>query len=183
MHGVIFNEMRTYALARLGPRGWETLLAEAKLASRMYVAFNAYPDEEAVALVMAASRLTGNPPRAVLEDFGQFIAPSLAQTYKVFFKPGWSVMDVIEHVERIHDRVRNDPKATPPKLVCTREAPDRVRVSYSSARKLCGVGVGFIRGLAKMSGERVSIAETQCMHAGASSCELSVQLVGKAVAA
>ncbi|MCP3143435.1 heme NO-binding domain-containing protein [Pyxidicoccus xibeiensis] len=175
MHGIIFNELNRYTLARMGEQGWEKLLREARLPKRIYLAFKSYPDEEAVALVTAASKLTGQPARAILEDFGEYIAPNLLRGYKAVIQPEWSVLDLVEHVERIHDRVRNDPLATPPHLVCRRVAPDLVQVSYMSKRQLCAVGIGFIRGIGRAMEQPVEVLESQCMTKGAPSCEFQVR--------
>jgi predicted hydrocarbon binding protein len=177
MHGIIFNELRRYAVARLGEQGWDTLLQQAGLPKSIYLAVKSYPDEQAVALVGAASRMTGKPARTILEDFGEFIAPNLLRGYKVLVQPHWTVLDVVEHAERIHERVRNDPLATPPYLVCRRLDPQTVQVSYVSTRKLCGVGIGVIRGLAREMGQTVRVRESQCMLQGAKSCEFEVRLV------
>lgn len=175
MHGIIFNELNRYALARMGEQGWDKLLQQAQLSKRIYLAFKSYPDEEAVALVTAASKLTGQPARAILEDFGEFIAPNLLRGYKAVIQPEWTVLDLVEHVERIHDRVRNDPLATPPHLVCRRVDPSTVQVSYVSKRQLCGVGIGFIRGIGSAMGQPVEVVESQCMTNGAPSCEFQVR--------
>ncbi|HZI14468.1 MAG TPA: heme NO-binding domain-containing protein [Myxococcus sp.] len=178
MHGIIFNELQRYARARLGDQGWETLLKEAGLSKRLYLAVKSYPDEEAVAMVMAATRLTGLTARAILEDFGEFIAPNLMRSYKAVIQPSWTVLDLVEHVERIHDRVRNDPQATPPHLVCKRVDANTVHVSYKSKRQLCGVGIGFIRGIGNELKQPVQVTETQCMMKGAPSCEFQVRRAG-----
>ncbi|MDY7226135.1 heme NO-binding domain-containing protein [Hyalangium rubrum] len=178
MHGIIFSQLRNYAQARLGERGWESLLREAKLPARVYLAFQSYPDTDAVALCGAASRLLGCSIRDVLEDVGEFMVPGLMKIYGAFIQPGWSVLEVIEHAERIHEKVRRDPHATPPRLECHRVEPHTVRVVYSSPRKLCGLGIGFVRGLASTLNQRVEVQERQCVHEGASHCEFIVKRMG-----
>jgi hypothetical protein len=178
MHGIIFNQLRGYAQARLGEHGWEKLLAQAGLPARVYLAFQSYPDEEAVALVTAASQSTGTPVRALLEDFGEFIGPPLMRIYKAFIKPEWTIIDVVEHAESIHERVRRDPHATPPLLLTHRVDKRTIRVVYTSPRKLCGVGIGFVRGLGQEMGQRVEVRESQCMHSGAPHCEFVVKQLG-----
>ena len=177
MHGIIFNQLRTYAQQKLGERGWETLLREAGLPLRVYLAFQSYPDAEAEALVSAASKLTSTPVRALLEDFGEFIAPPLMKIYRASIHPGWTILDIVINVERIHDRVRRDPHATPPRLECKRINASTVHVTYSSPRKLCGVGIGFVRGLARELGQRAEVHEHQCMYKGAQHCEFLVKQV------
>ena len=177
MHGIIFNQLRGYAQTRLGEQGWETLLREAGLPSRIYLAFQGYPDEEAVALIMAASRMTGHSVRFLLEDFGEFIVPGLMKIYRAFIQPGWDILDVIENAERIHEKVRRDPNARPPRLECERVDSSTVRVVYASPRKLCGLSIGFVRGLALTLGQRADVKERQCMHEGAPYCEFIVKRV------
>ncbi len=175
MHGIIFNQLRNYAQARLGERGWETLLREAKLPARVYLAFQSYPDEEAVAIVGAAEKVSGTPARLLLEDFGEFIVPSLMHIYKGFLQSSWSILDVIENAERIHERVRRDPHARPPVLECFRVDANTVRVVYASPRKLCGVGIGFVRGLSNELKQKVEVYEKQCVYKGAPHCEFIVK--------
>jgi predicted hydrocarbon binding protein len=174
MHGVIFHELRNQAQALLGPRGWESVLETAGLPRRIYLAFRDYPDTEVSALVDAVSKLTGQPRHRVLEELGKRLGPSLLRTYGVLVEPRWTVLDMVEHVERLHEQVRRDGPRRPPGLVCQRVRGDLVQVTYSSPRKLCGLGIGTIRGLAEHLGQRVVVKERRCMHQGAPSCELEV---------
>jgi predicted hydrocarbon binding protein len=178
MHGIIFNQLRSYAQARLGEHGWERVLREAGLPSRMYLAFQSYPDEEAVALVSAASRLAGHSVRFLLEDFGEFLVPGLLKIYQPLIQPEWTILDIVEHAERIHERVRRDPHAKPPRLECERLDMSTIRVVYASPRKLCGVGIGFVRGLAGAIRQPVDVMEQQCMHEGAPHCVFIVKRRG-----
>jgi predicted hydrocarbon binding protein len=177
MHGVIFHEMKSYAQTRLGARGWESLLEKAGLGPRIYLAFRDYPDAEVTALVDAVSRMTGQPPRQVLEEFGELIGPSLLRKYAVLIEPQWTVLDVVEKVERIHEQVAKDTNSRPPRIFCHRPARDRVQVTYASPHKLCGLGIGVIRGMARHLGQSVAVQERRCMLQGATRCELEVSLL------
>jgi hypothetical protein len=177
MHGIIFNQLRSYAQARLGEQGWESLLRDAGLPTRMYLAFQSYPDEEAVALVSAASRLSGHSVRFLLEDFGEFLVPGLLKVYRPFIQPEWTILDIVAHAERIHERVRRDPHAKPPTLECKRLDASTTRVIYASPRKLCGIGIGFVRGLASAMRQPVDVQEQQCMHEGAPHCVFIVKRI------
>lgn len=175
MQGVVFHELRSLAQARLGPRGWESLLEQAGLPRRVYLAFKDYPDTEVVALVDTAARMTSQPRLRVLEELGERLGPSLLRTYGVLVQPNWTVLDMVEHVERLHEQVRRDAPLHPPGVVCLRVRRDVVEVSYSSPRKLCGLGIGAIRGLARYLGQTVVVLERRCMHQGAPTCELEVR--------
>lgn len=176
MHGILFHELRGYAQFRLGAQGWESLLTQAGLPPRIYLAFQQYPDAEVKSLVEAAARLTGQPLRETLEDFGEYTAPSLLKKYRVLVEPHWTVLDVLEHSERILAGVRRGEAGQVPRLDIQRRQ-DVVEVSYSSPRKLCGMGIGFVRGLAKQLGQRVVVHERQCMLQSAPRCEVQVRLL------
>ncbi len=177
MHGVIFHEIKSYAQSRLGVRGWESLLEKAGLGPRIYLAFRDYPDTEVTALVDAAASMTGRPPRTVLEEFGELIGPSLLRKYAVLVEPHWTVLDVVERVESIHEQVRKDTRTRAPRILCHRPQRDRVHVSYASPHKLCGLGIGVIRGMARHMGQSVSVQERRCMLEGATRCEIEVSLL------
>lgn len=179
MHGVIFNELRKYATAKVGPRAFETLVKEAGLGSKTYLATQAYPDEEVVAIVGAASRSTGLAVPAILEDFGQFIAPDLLTMFKSLLRPDWRTLDVVENTEEtIHKVVRlRFPDSAPPYLKAARVAGDRVVVTYTSPRKLCFIAKGIVRGIAEHFEEAIAIHETRCMHRGAAECVIEVSQV------
>jgi hypothetical protein len=178
LHGLIFSELRKYATARLGERAWEPLLAKAGLAGKLYVRVSTYPDTDVTAIVSAAAATTGRPVQAVLEDFGEFMAPDLLAAYGELLKAEWKTLDVIENTEAtMHRFVRvNNPGATPPQLVSKRASEREVIVVYSSPRKLCAIAKGIIRGIAKERGESVTITEPACMLKGEHACRLHVRL-------
>jgi predicted hydrocarbon binding protein len=72
-------------------------------------------------------------------------------------------------------RLRN-PGARPPELQVERTAKDALRISYRSARRMCGIARGIVLGLAGHFGERVRIEEPSCMLRGADRCEIDVAL-------
>lgn len=179
MHGVIFSELRKYVEQRHGgEETWKSLLRDAGLGRRMYLAVGEYPDSEAVALVSTASAATGVPVRLLLEDFGAFIAPDLLAMYRSLVRPEWRTLDFLEKTEEtIHRVVRlKDPSARPPEIRCERTAADEVVVRYASARRMCGVAVGIMRGVAAHYGEDVEIDERRCMHRGDPECEITVRV-------
>ena len=178
MHGIIFAELKKYVDARLGPDAWRALVQQAQVSTRMYLPLRSYPDEDAVKLVSTASAITGLPAADLLEDFGLFIAPDLIGLYRALVKPEWRTLDFLENTEStIHRVVRiQNPEAAPPEIRCTRTAPDRVTILYSSARRMCPVARGIVKGVATHYGEGVQITEPRCMLRGDAECEIHVQL-------
>jgi hypothetical protein len=177
MHGTIFTELEKFVGARLGDGAWVKLKTAAGIEpGKAYDVFGVYPDEELSALVTTASSITGLPATALLEDFGEFVAPDLLEMYWGAIDPQWRTLDVIEHTETtIHTVVRLDHRgATPPYLHATRTGPDEVTVVYTSARRLCAVARGISRGIARHYGETIEIEDVRCMHRGDADCVMVV---------
>lgn len=175
MHGIIFGELKKLIDTSLGGDSWRELLKEAGLGSKVYMPVTEYPDQEAVAIVGAIAARTGKEPRVIFEEFGEFIAPDLLALYRHMVKPDWRTLELLENTEEtIHRVVRlRNPGARPPELRTDREG-EEVLITYSSARRMCGVAVGIIRGLARHYGETIDIKELSCMHHGASACRILV---------
>jgi hypothetical protein len=75
-----------------------------------------YPDAEIVAIVGAASSITGLSVSAVLEDFGEFIAPALIKMFGHLLWAEWKTIDVIENTEgTVHSVVRVKPENLVPR--------------------------------------------------------------------
>lgn len=177
MHGTIFAELQKYTVSKLGDGAWASLKREAGVTRETYDPFETYPDSEVGDLVSAASRITGLPAEALLEDFGAFIAPDLLEMYWGAVRPEWRTLDLLEHTETaIHEVVRIGQKgATPPVLNARRTSPDEVVIVYTSPRRLCAVAKGIVRGVAAHYAEAVTIAEPSCMLRGDAACTLHVR--------
>ncbi|HEV8486504.1 MAG TPA: heme NO-binding domain-containing protein [Blastocatellia bacterium] len=178
MHGIIFAELKKYVITKLGDQAWDNLLNESGIGTKIYLAFQTYPDQEAVALISTASKVTGESIPAILEDFGEFITPDLMAMYNHLIKPEWRTLDLIEHTEEtIHHLVRiRQAGAQPPALHCSRADTDEVVITYSSPRKMCALAVGIAKGVAKHYNERITVKHTTCMLEGSSSCNISIKL-------
>jgi predicted hydrocarbon binding protein len=178
MHGSICLELQKYVQSKHGSATWSALLEKAGLAGVEFELMKEYPDEAAFALVGAASEATGAAPTVILEDFGAFIAPDLLEMFWGTIKPEWKTLDVVEHTEEtIHKVVRlKNPGAKPPNLRVTRHAADRLEIDYRSARKLCAVARGIVRGLAAHYKESVRLHEPECMQRGDARCLIEVRL-------
>jgi len=177
---MVFNELKRFVVEKLGPEAWNTLLVQAGLEGRTYLPRATYPDTEAVALVTAASKVTGRPAGDILEDFGLFISGDLLAMYSAHLDPSWDALDVIEHTEEtVHRVVRmKTPGAAPPGLRSQRPSKDEVIVFYDSGRHMCGLAKGIVRGIAAHYKEEVQVREPTCMLSGAPRCEIHVSRVG-----
>ena len=174
MHGIIFAELQNYAETKHGKGTWNQLLDKAGLENIVYLSIKEYPDTELVALLTAASLMTGLPTAAVLEDFGEFIAPALIKMFGHLLRPEWKTIDVIDNTEgTVHTVVRvKNPGAKPPQLRTVRHGPDEVVLVYTSPRQMCALAIGIGKGLAKHFKEKIVSTQTMCMHKGAPKCEI-----------
>jgi heme-NO-binding protein len=186
VHGIIFGEMKRLAESRLGKDSWRPLLDQAGLGSHLYMPVGEYPDEEAGAIVQAIAHETGKEIKEVHEELGEFLVPRLISLYHFLIKPEWKLLDLLEHTEQtIHRVVRTrSPGAKPPELKTQRRG-DEVLITYASQRRMCGVAIGIVRGLARYFHEAIQIQELSCMSSGSAACRISVRtttpLPGKTV--
>ncbi len=180
MHGIIFAELKKFAIEGFGPDIWDALLKEAGLQGKFYLATSAYPDEDAVALVMAASRLSGKAVPELLEAFGEFIVPDLVKTYGAMIRPDWKTLDLLEHTEEAIHKVirRKDPNAAPPALKVVRKGDTEAEVTYSSPRGLFPIAQGIVKGVAKHYGETVSMDVVQEGQKAGDTWVMAVKLAG-----
>jgi len=176
MHGLIFTELRKYVETKFDHATWEKLLEKAGQKHQLYLASTVYPDSDILALVTAACQLTGLSPNAVLEDFGEFIAPDLVDQYKFLINPSWRLLDFLVNTEdTIHKIVRFHKGVSPPRLGTTRVADNQVVITYNSARKMCPLLKGIVKGAAAYYKERVTLLESRCMLQGDAECVVTVQ--------
>lgn len=176
MHGILFSEFKKYFVERAGGAQWGPALQEAGLGNKVYLPNQIYADQELVSLVVAASKRTGRSPAALLEDFGEYIAPHLLALYRAQINPEWKSLDVVEKTEQlVHTAVRlRMPGADPPHLRCTRTSPSQVVMEYDSPRRLCPVAKGITRGVGRHLKENLRLTETTCMLEGGSQCRIVI---------
>ncbi len=179
MHGLIFLQLQRFVRHVAGPAAWKGLLQEAGLAGQSYSPVRDYSDDDVLAIVGAASRALNQPAAAIVEAFGEFIAPELIKLYRKIIPAEWKTLDLIENTESvIHTAVRaGNPGATPPPLQCIRTGEDELQILYSSPRQLCVLAKGIVKGLAGHYGEAVTITDTSCMLKGDPLCTIEVKRV------
>lgn len=178
MHGIVLKGLKDFVVDRHGHEGWQRIQAEAGLKGKIYVPVTDYPDEEVMMLLKAASSTTGSELPDLLEAAGQFLLPPLLETYGVHVNEDWTALQLIANVEEyIHTslRAKEISSYTPPELQTGWIDDDRVRIVYTSDRKLCPFARGLIIGIGQYFDDPLSIEETSCMHNGADHCEFVVR--------
>jgi heme-NO-binding protein len=177
MHGLIFLELKKFAEARLGEAAWPDVLRRAGLAGSEYLLVQEHPDAEATALIAETAARSGLDQDALLQQLGEFMAPDLLRMYGSLLRREWTTLDVVEHVDATVHRVMRarNPAAAGIGLRAERRGPHELALRYTSARKMCGLAKGIVRGLAAHFHQHVRIEELGCMREGAPECHLRIE--------
>ena len=183
MHGLIFFFLQKFigtspsggAVRQPDDRAGQT--SQSPKTTERYLPSSVYPDEAAVAMLGSIADATGESLPVVVERFGEFLAPHLLKVAGAAVDPAWTLLDLIEQTEGIiHALVRTkNPGAKPPVLETIRHDPHELHLIYASARRLCRLAQGLIRGMARHYGETVEIEETSCMLRGDPFCTFVVR--------
>lgn len=176
MHGVIHSELKRYIEVNHESGGWGEIVEEAGLSDKLYTTVGTYPDDEIHAIVGAASALTGAPKEDILEDFGEFLAPTLMSMYKSLIKPEWGTMEMLMNAEDTMHRVvrMKKPGADPPRLNFEKKDSNTLKLVYDSPRRMSAVAKGIIRGVADHYDDEVRIQERKAPEGGS---EMQIRVV------
>lgn len=158
MKGIIFNVTEKAVTELLGEDAWDDLLEEAELDGD-YTALGTYPDDDLLALVVAAAAKTGHNPADVQRLVGRKALPHLVASIEDFLDPNMDVFEFLASVHSIiHVEVKKlDPDAHPPDVIPERLSDDELRLTYRSDRGLSPLAEGLILGAGDHYGEPVSI--------------------------
>jgi hypothetical protein len=150
MHGSIITMLKRYVQTQYNHSAWVKLVEMSGLEHIEFDHKTVYPDEHVYALVGHAAEMTGIPAGELHEKFGEYLVPDLMYMYQKLVDPEWKTLDMIENTEKtMHKRVREEhAKNAPPVLEVNRLGPNELMVEYVSPRRMGGLAVGIIRGLA-----------------------------------
>lgn len=173
MKGIIFNLAEEVVVARHGEDAWDAVLEGAGV-SGSYTTLGSYPDGDLTAIVASAARLLGTDERSVLRDVAEGAMPLLAERYPRFFTPHTDVLSfVLTLNDIIHPEVRKlYPGADVPTFAYEVHGEDAVTLTYDSARRLCALAEGFVKGAAAHYGQRAVVQHHSCMLSGDPTCRL-----------
>lgn len=172
--------MKDFVVEEYDASTWRAIQEEAGVGGKLYVPVSEYDDEEALALVAAASELSGVDQGDLLREFGKYIVGPLVETYGVHVEGEWTGLDLLANVETyIHEalRAKRLSEFTPPKLKASRVDENVAVVRYGSDRQLCALAEGIIEGVGDHYGERYEIRHDTCQLDGDPHCDLVVKRV------
>ena len=150
MHGSILTLLKRYVQTQYDHSTWVKLVEVAGLDNVVYDHKSVYPDEHTNVLVGHAAEMTGLSAGELHEKFGEYLVPDRMYMYQKLLKPEWKTLDMLEHTElTMHKRVRQEhAQNSPPVLEVTRVGPNELVTDYVSARRMSGLAVGIVRGVA-----------------------------------
>lgn len=151
MHGTIFTLLKRYVQTQYDHSTWVRLMEASGLTATSFDHKNVYPDEHMYRLVGEAATMTGIPANELHEKFGEYLVPDLMYMYQRLLQPEWTTLDMLEHTEHtMHRQVRSEHvDNAPPVLNVTRVSPTELFIDYVSKRRMGGLAVGIVRGVAK----------------------------------
>ena len=150
MHGSIFVFLKRFVESTYDFSTWIKLLEDAGVERSTYTMHEMYPTQELTAIVDAASEITEIPVPALHEKFGIFLVPDLLLIYQKYIDPNWRTFDMLLNTENVmHGAVRKeDNRASPPILNVSKVNQNLLVIDYFSKRKMAGVAIGIIKGIA-----------------------------------
>jgi hypothetical protein len=112
----------------------------------VYTAVGTYDHHELKTMLGVLSRLTREPPEALLRRYGRFLFGEFFRLYPGVFEGIGSSMDFVAGVESvIHVEVRKlYPDAELPSFEVIEHTPDRLEIIYRSERHLAELARGLI---------------------------------------
>lgn len=151
MHGSLFVFLKRFVESNYDFSTWIRLLENAGIDRSTYTMHELYPTQELNTIVEEASRLTDLPIEKLHEMFGEFLVPDLLLIYQKYINPAWRTYDMLLHTETImHGAVRKeDNRASPPILNVSKVNQKLLVIDYFSKRRMAGVAVGIIKGIAR----------------------------------
>jgi hypothetical protein len=155
MHGSLFVLLKRFVESTYGHSMWVQLLGETNIEQRTYQLQELYPTNEIFAIIGRLAERTDKLIPEVLEQYGEFLVPDLMQVYSKYVNPEWRTYEMLLHTEKaMHGAVRKeDNRANPPKLLVTKRGKKELIIDYYSKRRMAGVAIGIIKGIAKYFNE------------------------------
>jgi len=179
MHGSIFVLLKRFVEHRYNYSAWVKLLEDTGVEHPPYQMHGMYPTGELFAIVQRASEQSGVPAYELMEEFGHFIVPDLMLIYSKYIGSGWRTYQMLLNTEEaMHGAVRKeDDRTSPPRLLVTKRGEKQLIVDYHSKRRMAGVAVGIIKGIAGYFHESDIVEVTRVTPADAERVQIRVDFL------
>ncbi len=177
MKGVVNKGIQELVEAKFGAEAWQKVKELAGCDEPFFAVSEDYPDEMTLALVKAASEVSGLSQEDVMIEFGKFWVPNTGKnSYQTYYNlMGSSPKEFLLNTGKVHEQVtRSIANAQPPRFEYE-ELPDgRLLMHYHSKRGLCVVLRGLILGVGILFDQELDVKETACVNNGDPHCTMEV---------
>lgn len=177
MKGVINKGVQELVETRFGTEAWEQVKSLAGCEEPFFSISEEYPDATTLALVQAASEVSGLSQETILVEFGKFwVTHTGKESYPTYYKlMGSTPREFLLNMNKVHRQVtQNMTNAHPPRFTYD-ELPDgRLLMHYQSDRNLCPVLRGLILGVGLYFGQELQVKEIACMKKGDPRCTMEI---------
>lgn len=180
MKGVIFVKFNEFVEELWGDEFWDEIIEEAKLPSEgAYTTVATYKDEELFALIGLIVKKKGLSAEEAQFAFGKWVFKEL---YEVAPAGAHDFNDVFTFLHAVQDFIhievkKLNPDALLPEFEFLFESDTKVSFHYQSPRKLCYFCEGLVHGLAEHTGQKISVAQSECEHDGGKRCVIEVEKI------
>lgn len=179
MHGSIFVLLKRFVENKYDYSTWLKLLEASEIDRESYTINEMYPTREIYAIVNSASKMTGFSPYELMEAYGEFLVPDLLLMYNKYIQPEWTTYEMLVNTENtFHGAVKQqDGRTHPPVLTIKPEGDKTLMITYFSKRRMAGVAVGIIKGIAKYYQESETVEVTRLTPVDQESVEIRVDFL------
>lgn len=179
MHGSIFVLLKRFVEYKYNYSAWVKLLEDTGIEHPPYQMREMYPTDELFAIVQRASEQSGVAAYDLMEQYGQFIVPDLMLIYSKYIVPGWRTYEMLLNTEEaMHGAVRKeDDRTSPPMLLVTKKGEKQLIIDYHSKRRMAGVAVGIIKGIASYFNESDIVEVTRVTPADEERVQIRVDFL------
>lgn len=163
MYGVIYVAIKDYALEKLGPEKWETVLADSGVTVDFTATEQPYNDEITHTLATAIANAEGRPLNDVLYDIGyQVIMTTNLKFKNIISARGETFREYLINLPNYHNRISLIyPELTPPEFRITGIEEKSMVLHYRKRRPgMLQYVNGYVHALASLFKEDVTIAAT-----------------------
>jgi hypothetical protein len=177
--GILFNVVEEVVEEDHSERDWDLALCRAGVEGA-YTSLGNYPTAQLLAILAALAEQQGTPVADVLRAAGEHGYHHLAARHPALVEPYRDLGDLLLHLDTvIHPEVlKLYPHADPPRFEVQPLAgeTDAWGVTYRSARGLCHLAEGLMRGAADSFEREARIEQVTCRHRGDPTCHFEVRL-------
>ena len=179
MQGLLYHYFQSFVEETAGAGSWHRIRERAAIRDRSFVPWRPYPDEYAPALIsalLAEPKLRPHGRRGLLFRYGRHVGACFRRDFTHYFDRFASAREMLLGIEPvIHGELRRrEPSSAPPRLKVMPLPGGRLRLVYTSQRRLCDVARGLVDYIGEVFGDRAIVHESACMESGANACDMVI---------